>query len=173
MCIRVAGTLLLASALAACAGRDPMPVATSQPQDSFASCAQIQAEIMANNAKVTQLAEEQGWKTAQNVTAGVVGIVIWPVWFAMDFKGAADKDVAALQARQQYLAILATERCAPASAPSRRPPAGPPVAAAPTRQAQAAATGQAAAGQRLPPEAYYQPPPKPEPPPKPAYGASE
>jgi hypothetical protein len=35
----------------------------------------------------------------------------------MDFKGAADKEVAALQARQQYLTILATERCA---APKRR-----------------------------------------------------
>jgi hypothetical protein len=31
----------------------------------------------------------------------------------MDFKGAASKEVAALQARQQYLTILATERCAP------------------------------------------------------------
>jgi hypothetical protein len=29
----------------------------------------------------------------------------------MDFKGAASKEVAALQARQQYLAALATERC--------------------------------------------------------------
>jgi hypothetical protein len=28
-------------------------------------------------------------KTVQNVAAGVVGIVVWPVWFAMDAKGAA------------------------------------------------------------------------------------
>jgi len=29
----------------------------------------------------------------------VVGLVIWPVWFGMDWKGAAAKDAAALQAR--------------------------------------------------------------------------
>ena len=63
--------------------------------------------------KVKELADEQGLKVAQNVAAGVVGLVIWPVWFAMDAKGAASKDVAALQARQQYLTVLATERCAP------------------------------------------------------------
>ena len=114
------GVCAAAVLLTACAGRDPMPVATAQPQDSHASCAQIQAEIQANNLKAAQLAEEQGWKVAQNVTAGVVGIVVWPVWFAMDFKGAADKDAAALQARQQYLAGLAGERCSRARVPARR-----------------------------------------------------
>ena len=94
---------MLGIALAACAGRDPQPIATVQPQDQTATCGMISAEIQANNIKVQELA-------AQNVAAGVVGLVIWPVWFAMDAKGAASKDVAALQARQQYLAILATER---------------------------------------------------------------
>ena len=62
-----------------------------------------------NNLKFKELSGEQGGKVAQNVAAGVVGLVIWPVWFGMDFKGAADKEVAALQARQQYLTTLATE----------------------------------------------------------------
>ena len=61
----------------------------------------IQAEINANNMKVQELADEKGMKVAQNVAAGVAGLVVWPLWFAMDFKGAADKDVVALQARQQ------------------------------------------------------------------------
>jgi hypothetical protein len=43
------------------------------------------------------------------------------LWFGLDFKGAASKEVAALQARQQYLTTLATERCKP-GAPS---PQGP------------------------------------------------
>jgi hypothetical protein len=147
-----------------------MPVATSQPQDIYASCAQIQAEIMANNSKVTQLAEEQGWKTAQNVTAGIVGIVVWPVWFAMDFKGAADKDVAALQARQQYLAIVATERCAPARGPAGAAQRQPQPRQAPPRQAAV----QPAPPERMPPDAYYQPPPpKPAPPPTPDFGAAQ
>ena len=103
--------------LGACAGRDPQLIATVQPQDQTASCVQLQAEIQANNIKVQELADEQGLKVAQNVGAGIVGLVIWPMWFAMDFKGAASKDVAALQARQQYLATLATERCALAAPP--------------------------------------------------------
>src|SRR5690242_10015594 len=73
----------------------------SQPQDNYASCAQIPAEIQANNTKVQELADEQGLKVAQNVAAGVAGVFIWPIWFAMDFKGAASKDVAALQASPQ------------------------------------------------------------------------
>ena len=99
--------------LSACAGRDPQPIASVQPQDAYSDCIMIRAEIEANNAKAAQLANEQGGKVAQNVAAGVVGVVIWPVWFGMDFKDAAGKEAAALQARQQYLTTLATERCAP------------------------------------------------------------
>jgi hypothetical protein len=106
-------------ALSACAGRDPQPIATVQPQDQTSDCTMIRAEIEANNAKAKQLAAEQGLKVAQNVGAGVVGLVIWPVCFGMDFKDAAGKEVAALQARQQYLTQLATERCRPDYRPPR------------------------------------------------------
>lgn len=57
------------------------------------------------------LGGEEGAKVAQNVVAGVAGLFIWPLWFAMDFQGAAPKAIAALQARQQYLATLAEQRC--------------------------------------------------------------
>jgi hypothetical protein len=109
--IIAAAALFVPFALAACAGRDPQPIATVQAQDSSASCAMIAAEVQANNIKVRELADEQGLKTTQNVAAGVAGIFIPVIWFGMDFKGAADKEVAALQARQQYLAMLASERC--------------------------------------------------------------
>ena len=102
-----------AALCAACAGRDPQPVATVQPTDAMATCAMITAEIQANNIKVQELAGEEGAKVAQNVAAGVAGVVIPVLWFGMDFKGAASKEVTALQARQQYLTVLATERCKP------------------------------------------------------------
>ena len=108
--------------LAACAGRDPEAIAIVQPQDQTSTCGMISAEIQANNVRVKALADEQGLKVAQNVVAGVVGLVIWPVWFALDAKGAASKDVAALQARQQYLAALAVERCAPPPRAAAPPP---------------------------------------------------
>ncbi len=121
--LRVVVALSAVTLVGACAGRDPQPIATVQIQDSTATCAQITAEIQANNIRVQELADEQGLKVAQNVAAGVAGIVIWPLWFGMDFKGAASKEVAALQARQQYLTTLAGERCAqPATTPP--PPAG-------------------------------------------------
>jgi hypothetical protein len=79
----------------------------------------ITAEIQANNIKVQELANEEGGKVAQNVVAGVAGVFIPVLWFGMDFKGAASKEVTALQARQQYLTTLATERCAQPSGPPR------------------------------------------------------
>jgi hypothetical protein len=112
--------VIICSILGACAGRDPQPVATVQAHDAYSDCTMIRAEIEGNNQKATQMANEQGMKVAQNVGAGVVGLVIWPVWFGMDFKDAAGKEVAALQARQQYLTTLATDRCKPAAAPAKR-----------------------------------------------------
>jgi hypothetical protein len=110
-------------ASAACAGRDPQPIATIQPQDAYSDCTMIRAEIDANNAKATQLASEQGGKVAQNVAAGVAGLVIRPIWFGMDFKDAAGKEAAALQARQQYLTTLAAQRCNPPAPPPAEPSA--------------------------------------------------
>ena len=109
----------------ACAGRAPQPVAVVQPIDRFMDCPAIQAEVVANNAKVQDLASESGGKVAQNVAAGVAGVFIWPLLFAMDFQGATDKEVAALNSRQQYLAVMAEQRqCgAPQFAQPSRPPA--------------------------------------------------
>jgi hypothetical protein len=109
--------LVLGFALAACAGRDPHPVAAVQPQDAQSDCAMIRAEIEANNVQAEKLAEENHAKIAQNVAAGVVGAVIWPVWFAMDAKGAAGTEMDALAARQQYLASLAAQRCPQSGGP--------------------------------------------------------
>ena len=116
---RVFSAIAVGLALSACAGRDPAPIATVQVQDAYSDCTMIRAEVEGNNQKAKQLADEQGMKTAQNVAAGVVGVVIWPVWFAMDTKGAAGTEATALAARQQYLTTLATQRCQPGY---RQPP---------------------------------------------------
>lgn len=115
--MRAAIIVMISIACAACAGRDPQPVAITQPQDATMDCAMIQAEIGANNRRIQELADEQGWKVAQNVAAGVVGLVVWPVWFGMDVKGAAATEAKALESRQHYLATLAAHRCAGTSAP--------------------------------------------------------
>jgi len=119
--MRIIAIAASAALCAACAGRDPQPVATVQPTDAMATCAMISAEIHANNIKVQELAGEEGAKVAQNVAAGVAGVVIPVLWFGMDFKDAASKEVTALQARQQYLTVLATERCRPGADSPQRP----------------------------------------------------
>jgi uncharacterized protein YcfL len=102
---------MAAAVLAGCAGRSPQPVAVVQAQDAHTDCNAIMAEVQANNLQVQALAVEEGQKTTQNVAAGVAGLFVPVLWFAMDFQGTASKEAAALQARQQYLATLAGERC--------------------------------------------------------------
>src|ERR1051326_1927267 len=102
--------LAAAAALCGCAGRAPAPVSVVQPQDRYMDCAAITIEVQTNNAKVQQLASDKGLKVAQNVAAGVAGLVLPVLWFGMDFQGTADAEIQALQARQQYLAALAEQR---------------------------------------------------------------
>lgn len=108
--MRTAYIIAAALALSACAGRPPAPVAIVQPIDRSLDCQQIAAEVASNDAKLVELGKESGRKVGQNVAAGVVGLIIWPAWFLMDFQDAAGKDTAALQARQSYLATLAADR---------------------------------------------------------------
>jgi hypothetical protein len=105
-----AASIVTAMVLSGCAGRGPQPVAVVQPQDRYADCAAIIAEVQANNQKVGDLAGDEGGKVAQNVVVGVAGLFIPILWFGMDFQGTAGKEVAALQSRQQYLAVMAEER---------------------------------------------------------------
>jgi hypothetical protein len=100
----------MALAVGACAGRAPQPVAVVQPQDRYADCTAITAEIEANNQKVSELASEQGLKVGQNVAAGVAGLVVWPLLFAMDFQDTPGKEVAALQSRQPSSAACPPRR---------------------------------------------------------------
>jgi hypothetical protein len=106
--VAACGAMMMA--LGACAGRPPQPVAVVQPQDRYSDCLAIAAEVQANNQKLPELASEEGAKVGQNVAAGVAGLFIWPLWFAMDFQGSASKEVTALQSRQQYLGTLAEQK---------------------------------------------------------------
>lgn len=96
--------------LAGCAGRAPQPVAIVQPTDPLMDCAAISIEAQANNVKLQALGAEEGDKVAQNVAMGAAGLFIWPLWFAMDFQGSASKEGAAINSRNQYLAVMAQQR---------------------------------------------------------------
>lgn len=108
---RVAGVLVVAAMLGACAGRDPNMVPVVQASDQSLTCDTIQAQVMANDTQMKSLAKESSNTTGGNVALAIVGgLLFWPALFAMDFKGAADKETTALQQRQSYLATLAAQR---------------------------------------------------------------
>jgi hypothetical protein len=101
---------LLALSLAACAGRSANPVQLTSAADASLDCYGIQGQMRANAAMATDLEVERNWKLTQNVTAGAVGVLFPPAWLALDFKGGAKTDAAALEARQQYLHSMATRK---------------------------------------------------------------
>ena len=123
---RITSVFALVVLTAGCAGRAPAPVPVAQAQDRQMDCAAIFAESQSNASKIRELGSEEGSKVAQK---GVAGLLIWPLWFAMDFQNAAGKEGAALQSRQQYLATLADQRQCAALQPNQ--------AAAPAALAQA------------------------------------
>ena len=51
------------------------------------NCNAIYAEIQGNNNRINELGREKGWKTAQNVAAGVGGLVVPVLWFAWTGRG--------------------------------------------------------------------------------------
>jgi hypothetical protein len=73
-------------------------------------CLAIAAEVQANNQKIQELASGEGSRVGQNVAAGIAGLFIWPLWFAMDFQGTAGKEITAVQTRQQYLGTLTEQK---------------------------------------------------------------
>lgn len=97
-------------ALAGCAGRTPEPVLVVQPFDSKKTCDDLMAEINANNDRVTQLAREKDMRIVQNTAAGVGGVFIPVLWFALDLKGAAGVELTAMKHRQERLMRLMDKR---------------------------------------------------------------
>lgn len=102
---------MLTLALGACAGRAPQITPLLHATDHSIACDQIEAETKVNNQKISDLATEQQWKFGQNVTAGIVGFMVWPAWFGLDLQDAAGQEARALSQRNEYLLALAKERC--------------------------------------------------------------
>ena len=114
----VAGVLLLLAILIlpACAEQTPpmmlvqsQPVAAVQPQDTAMDCPAIFAELQANLLKISDLADEDGFKGLQDRRGGIGGNSRRPPWSSPDALG-RDKEIRALQMRGDYLLILAKQR---------------------------------------------------------------
>ena len=109
--LKVVVGVSVALTLSACAGRAPDISPLVLASDKQMSCEAIEAETRINNAKITDLSAEQGFKLGQNVVAGVAGIFVWPAWVGLDFQNAAGKEAEALSQRNSHLLTLARDRC--------------------------------------------------------------
>tara|TARA_R110002012_G_scaffold28059_1_gene88900 strand:+ start:505 stop:1122 length:618 start_codon:yes stop_codon:yes gene_type:complete len=108
--IRRSMAVCLILSIAACAGREAVPVATSNAQDETMSCLEIDREIGRNNASMRALAGENHGRTGRNVLAGAVGLVLfWPALFALDLRDGAGKEMVALDSRNDMLEMLARQ----------------------------------------------------------------
>jgi hypothetical protein len=111
--MRSFGIVALATALAGCAGRAPVPVVVAQPTDHYMDCTAILAEIGANNERLKQLPA----KAMQTGNANIAGMFVPVLWFT-DFQDAADNETTGLQRRQRYLSMMADQkRCGADFAP--------------------------------------------------------
>lgn len=100
-----------AMVLAACAGRDAVPVAQVQPHDNDLSCEQIVAEQQDINNKVAALQRQKDEAHDSNVAIGAIGaILFWPALFALDTGDAEDVEMRAYRSRSQHLSMVATNK---------------------------------------------------------------
>jgi len=86
-----------------CAGRAANPVAEYQYGDDNKSCNHIKAELAQINNDIVLKKQAHSNTTAANVGIFVVGLFIWPVWFAMDLKNADGVEAEAFQRRYNAL----------------------------------------------------------------------
>lgn len=111
---RIAAYAVSASlVLTACAGRTANPVSLTSTTDTSADCAMLQAEASVNAQRISDLTNEQEFKLAQNVFAGVAGVFLVAPLLLIDIQDAPGVEKKALQARNQYVATLAAKRCDP------------------------------------------------------------
>jgi len=101
-----------------------VPSVVAQPQDRDTECAAITAEIEGNKTKLAEL-EKGGFFESKNsdyvaAATGGVGAVLLLGYYGLVHKPSVEKEIAALQQRQQYLATLAEQRCAPPPAPQAK-----------------------------------------------------
>ncbi len=105
------GTVLL---VAACEARQTTPVAMTQPGDADLTCVQVAAEIKENEAKAIELAGADMDLVSNNVAAGVVGTLVWPMFLATDLSQSEQIQFRALRDRNANLErIYRDQECPP------------------------------------------------------------
>ena len=110
----IAGAFVINLMLSGCAGRDPHPVALTNPNDSVMDCAGIAREFHANERQIQSVVHERTNAQGKNVALGAAGIFFFPAWFFMDPKSPERVEIDALRNRNGVLQDIArTKNCQP------------------------------------------------------------
>ena len=97
------------SVLAACGGRTPNPVMTTQYGDQSKSCKALKFEMINIQGEIQRLLPKTE-KTGKNVALGVAGWFLLVPWFFMDFKNAEATEYEAYRQRYNHLSTLAVSK---------------------------------------------------------------
>jgi ABC-type phosphate/phosphonate transport system substrate-binding protein len=104
--------LIIALAVAGCAGRVANPVDVVQTGDAAMTCKDISTEIAYNNSRVKRLAQERNMEIVQDSAVGVAGFFVPVLWLGLDLQGAPGVEANALKFRQRHLMdILKDKNC--------------------------------------------------------------
>ena len=99
----------LSAPLAACGGRDAMPVMVAQYGDSKKTCDSLEFEMTTIQSEIQRLMPNRD-KTGKNVALGVAGYFLLVPWFFMDFKNAEAQEYEAFRQRYNHLATIAIDK---------------------------------------------------------------
>ena len=97
--MRTATILLLGFMLVACGGRSPNPIIPSLPSDIRLTCAEIEAELIAYHTDLAHYAIEKVQRKKWNIGFGIAGVLVWPLWFALDLEKAPEIEEKAIARR--------------------------------------------------------------------------
>jgi len=102
-------TLIIATALVSCAGRQANPVPMNMPGDNQLSKQGLKLMMSQVQSRINAIAPDAD-KTGSNVALGVAGAFLIIPWFFMDFSKADMIELNALRDRYNYLAILYNDK---------------------------------------------------------------
>ena len=102
--------LFLVFLVSGCAGKTANPISTRQPGDKDLDCEDLEVELSQLDKQAKRLLGEQSDKTGYNAAIGLTGLIIWPVWFALDLSDAERQEAQAMQDRYHYLERLANKK---------------------------------------------------------------
>ena len=90
--------------------RTPDPVPPTEKNDQDKSCTELKQDLVNSKAKLKDLRSSQNGKVGANIVAGVLGILVPPIWFLMDVSNVDTINIEAQEKRNKVLTEIARKK---------------------------------------------------------------